>query len=133
MTNGAQKVGQVSADEHKSEYGEDCDERKDKSVFRETLSFLAVKDEEHGASFRKRRLAFVATIRLGLPGQMTNRPDRRFQNRPLCGSGGQNFGTDTKVTGCARDVDGYPVTETVRGLLNTAEGYLAFSASTAAS
>jgi hypothetical protein len=58
----AYKVREIRADKHESEYGHDGDDRKDESIFRETLSFLAVKDQEHSASFRKRRLAFVATI-----------------------------------------------------------------------
>jgi hypothetical protein len=49
----AQERLKVSADEDKRGNGDDCDEREDECVFRETLSFLAVKDQEHDASFRK--------------------------------------------------------------------------------
>jgi hypothetical protein len=57
-----EKTGEITADEHESKNGHDGDDREDESVFRETLSFPAVKDQEHTASFRKRRLAVVATI-----------------------------------------------------------------------
>jgi len=48
----------IPADEHETENGENGNDRDDESVFRETLSFLAVKVQEHAASFPKRRLAF---------------------------------------------------------------------------
>jgi hypothetical protein len=62
VTYDADQMVQISADENKSENCHDCDDREDESILRETLSFLAVKVQEHGASFRKRRLAYVATI-----------------------------------------------------------------------
>jgi hypothetical protein len=49
----------ISANEHETENGEYGDDRDDECVLRETLSFLTVKEQEHTASFRKRRLAFV--------------------------------------------------------------------------
>ena len=58
----AEEPGEASADEDETNNGDDCDEGKNECVLRETLSFLAVKVEKHGASFRKRRLAFVATL-----------------------------------------------------------------------
>jgi hypothetical protein len=43
---------EIPADEHETCDGDDYDEREDESIFRETLPFLAVKAEEHVASFR---------------------------------------------------------------------------------
>ena len=66
LANQAQELVEVPTDEHESEDSENGNDGKNESVFRETLSFLAVKDEEHVASFHRRRLAFVATD--GQPG-----------------------------------------------------------------
>jgi hypothetical protein len=72
VANKAKKRVETSADEQKSGDGENCDDGENESVLRETLSFLAVKAQEHDASFRKRRLAFVATIgRAGAKGIQT--------------------------------------------------------------
>src|ERR1035437_10231653 len=62
LADNAQQRVYRTTDEHESKNGENGNDRDDESVLRETLSFLAVKDQEHVASFRKRRLAFVATF-----------------------------------------------------------------------
>ena len=58
------RVVEISADEDETKHGEHGDEREDKSVFRETLSFLAVKDRKHVASFRKATVGVRRATRL---------------------------------------------------------------------
>lgn len=57
----AEEARESPTNEHDSENGDDCNKTENKCVFRETLPFLAAKDQRHDASFLKRRLAFVAT------------------------------------------------------------------------
>ena len=45
LPNDAEHRVESAAEEQQSGYGQDRDKRKDECVFRETLSFLAVKDE----------------------------------------------------------------------------------------
>lgn len=48
LSNHADGRIQIAAEEHQSSDSEDCDQRKDECVFRETLAFLAAKVEEQG-------------------------------------------------------------------------------------
>jgi hypothetical protein len=61
FANHAERGIELSTEEYESGDGENRDERKNECVLREALSYVAVKGREHNASFRRRRLAFVAT------------------------------------------------------------------------
>jgi hypothetical protein len=62
----AERVLELRTQKRDSDYDDHGNERENECIFRETLSFLAMKDQLHSASFRRRRLAFVATSGGGL-------------------------------------------------------------------
>jgi hypothetical protein len=95
----AKKAGKASGHEHESRNGDHGNEGENECIFRETLSFLAVKAREHIASFRKRRLALVATSSGRLP-ECSKGPTIResSKDRRITARRSRNFGTAANVT-----------------------------------
>lgn len=100
----AEKAGKASGHEHESRNGDHGNEGENECIFRETLSFLAVRAREHIASFRKRRLALVATSS-GRFFECSKGPTIResSKDRHITARRSRNFRTAANVTAALGD------------------------------
>ena len=82
---------QIAAEEHQSSDSENCDQRKNECVFRETLAFLATKGEEQGGLLSPEtacRPPGHGWLRLGLVRRLAGRRWRGCPPKRLARNGG---------------------------------------------